>query len=55
MLVNQLGEILIAMLERGLRGTYHVVGPQAMSKYQFGVEIAAEVRAEGKPDFAAIR
>jgi dTDP-4-dehydrorhamnose reductase len=40
MLVNQLGEILIAMLERGLRGTYHVVGPQAMSKYQFGVEIA---------------
>lgn len=40
MLVNQLGQILISMLERGLRGLYHVVGPQAMSKYQFGVEIA---------------
>ncbi len=40
MLVNHLGEVLLAMLERGLRGLYHVVGPQAMSKYQFGVEIA---------------
>jgi dTDP-4-dehydrorhamnose reductase len=40
MLVNDLGKILIQMLEHGLRGLYHVVGPQAMSKYQFGVEIA---------------
>ncbi len=40
MLVNHLGEILIQMLEHGLHGLYHVVGPQAMSKYQFGVEIA---------------
>ena len=40
MLVNHLGKILIQMLEYGLRGLYHVVGPQAMSKYQFGVEIA---------------
>ncbi len=40
MLVNELGEILIGMLERGLHGLYHVVGPQAMSKYQFGIEIA---------------
>ena len=40
MLVNDLGETLIKMLERGLHGLYHVVGPQAMSKYQFGVEIA---------------
>ncbi len=28
------------MLEKGLTGLYHVVGPQLMSKYQFGVEIA---------------
>jgi len=28
------------MLEQGLHGLYHVVGPQAMSKYQFGIEIA---------------
>jgi len=40
MLVNRLGDVLLVMLERNLRGLYHVVGPQAMSKYQFGVEIA---------------
>ncbi|HUI89680.1 MAG TPA: SDR family oxidoreductase [Anaerolineales bacterium] len=40
MLVNHLGDVLLAMLERRLRGLYHVVGPQAMSKYQFGIEIA---------------
>ncbi len=40
MLVNHLGALLIAMLERGLHGLYHVVGAHAMSKYQFGVEIA---------------
>lgn len=40
MLVNHLGEILLQMLDRSLHGLYHVVGPQAMSKYQFGVEIA---------------
>ncbi len=28
------------MLEKNLSGLYHVVGAQAMSKYQFGVEIA---------------
>jgi dTDP-4-dehydrorhamnose reductase len=40
MFVDQLGNVLLAMLGRGLHGLYHVVGPQAMSKYQFGVEIA---------------
>jgi dTDP-4-dehydrorhamnose reductase len=40
MLANQLGEILILMLERSLHGLYHVVGPQAMTKYRFGVELA---------------
>jgi dTDP-4-dehydrorhamnose reductase len=40
MLVNHLSRLLIAMLEQGLRGLYHVVGPQALSKYQFGIEIA---------------
>ena len=40
MLVNHLGEMLLRMLDHGLRGLYHVVGPQVMSKYQFGVEIA---------------
>ena len=40
MLVNDTARILVKMLEKGLRGLYHVVGSQAMSKYQFGVEIA---------------
>ena len=40
MLVNHLSEVLMKMLERGLHGLYNAVGPQAMSKYQFGVEIA---------------
>jgi dTDP-4-dehydrorhamnose reductase len=40
MLVNHLNEILVKMVERGLHGLYNAVGPQAMSKYQFGVEIA---------------
>jgi dTDP-4-dehydrorhamnose reductase len=38
--VNHLSCILIEMLENNLSGLYHVVGAQAMSKYQFGVEIA---------------
>jgi dTDP-4-dehydrorhamnose reductase len=32
--------LLLDMLEKGLCGLYHVVGGQAVSKYQFGVEIA---------------
>jgi dTDP-4-dehydrorhamnose reductase len=40
MLVTHLSELLLLMVDRGLHGLYHVVGPQAMSKYQFGIEIA---------------
>jgi dTDP-4-dehydrorhamnose reductase len=40
MLANHLGRILIEMVEKDLHGLYHVVGAQAMSKYQFGVEVA---------------
>lgn len=40
MWVSHLGRTLIEMLEKNLSGLYHVVGAQAMSKYQFGVEIA---------------
>ncbi|WKZ36464.1 MAG: SDR family oxidoreductase [Anaerolineales bacterium] len=40
MLVNDTARALVKMLQRGLNGLYHVVGTQAMSKYQFGVEIA---------------
>ena len=38
--VRHLGGLLLAMLEKKLRGLYHVVGTRPMSKYQFGVEIA---------------
>lgn len=40
MLVNDTSRILARMVKRGLSGLYHLVGTQAMSKYQFGVEIA---------------
>ena len=40
MLVNDTARTLVKMIQRGLSGLYHLVGPQAMSKYQFGVEIA---------------
>jgi dTDP-4-dehydrorhamnose reductase len=38
--VSHLGQVLLAMLAKGLRGLYHAVGPEPMSKYRFGVEIA---------------
>ena len=40
MWVNHLGSLLVEMLEKDLHGLYHVVGAQAMSKYQFGIEVA---------------
>ncbi len=40
MLVNDTSRTLLKMFNHGLKGLYHLVGPQAMSKYQFGVEIA---------------
>ena len=40
MLVNHTARLLLAMLEKKLSGLYHAVGKQAMSKYQFGVEVA---------------
>ena len=40
MWVNHLSRLLVEMLEKNLNGLYHVVGAQAMSKYQFGVEVA---------------
>lgn len=38
--VSDLGEALSKLLESELRGTYHVVGPEAMTKYEFGAAIA---------------
>ena len=40
LLVNDIANIFIRMLSSGLKGTYHVVSRDAMSKYQFGTSIA---------------
>jgi len=40
MLVNVTARLLLEMLSKNLSGLYHVVGAQAMSKYEFGVEVA---------------
>jgi dTDP-4-dehydrorhamnose reductase len=40
MWVNDLGRILLAMLEKNLSGLYHVVGSRELNKYQFGLEVA---------------
>ena len=40
MLVNVTARLLLEMFEKNLSGLYHVVGAQAMNKYQFGREIA---------------
>lgn len=44
---THLGRVLLAMLEKGLHGLYHAVGPQAMSKYSFGLEIARKFGLNG--------
>ncbi|MBN2147137.1 MAG: SDR family oxidoreductase [Anaerolineales bacterium] len=40
LLANDLAHVLVSMLEKGLRGVYHVVGSQSTSKFDFGVQVA---------------
>ncbi len=40
LLVQHLGDILFEMVNKDLKGLYHVVSPQSLSKYEFGVSIA---------------
>ena len=40
LVANQLGEILLEMLEKGLSGVYHVLSSEHQSKYAFGVALA---------------
>jgi dTDP-4-dehydrorhamnose reductase len=40
--VGDLAETLVRMLDQGLSGLYHVVGPEALSKYAFGIRIARQ-------------
>ncbi len=37
---EDLAEALLEMLDAGLHGLYHVVSPESLSKYEFGVRIA---------------
>ncbi len=40
LLANELAHVFLSMLKKGLRGIYHVVSPECLSKYEFGVAIA---------------
>lgn len=40
LLVNDLADTLLEMLEKQLRGIYHVLSSECLSKYQFGLNIA---------------
>jgi dTDP-4-dehydrorhamnose reductase len=40
MLVNDLAEILLVMLDRGLTGLYHIAGSERISKYEFARRVA---------------
>jgi dTDP-4-dehydrorhamnose reductase len=40
MLVNDLADILLAMLDAGLNGLYHVAGSERISKYEFARRLA---------------
>ena len=42
MFVGDLADTLVRMLEKGLSGLYHVVGSEALTKYEFGVRIARQ-------------
>lgn len=41
MLVDDLTEILLALLDRDLSGIYHIVGSEAVSKYEFARRVAS--------------
>lgn len=40
MLVNDLAKVIFATMQRGLRGIYHVVGSERISKYDFARKVA---------------
>ncbi len=42
MLVDDLASILLTIVDSELRGLHHAVGPQPITKHQFGVDIARE-------------
>lgn len=47
MMVLDLAALLVEAVEKDLRGIFHCVGPQSMSKYDFGVAIARQFGYDG--------
>ncbi len=48
LLANDMADIFLKMMEKGLRGTYHVVSSESISKYDFGVAIARKFGLDHK-------
>ena len=46
LLVNDLAHILVEMLEKGLKGLYHVFSSECASKYDFGLRIAQHFKLD---------
>jgi dTDP-4-dehydrorhamnose reductase len=42
LLVNHLVDVLATAVRKGLKGLYHMVSPESMSKYEFGLRLARE-------------
>ena len=47
LVVNDLADLLLEMLGRGLSGLYHTVSSESISKYAFGVAIANRFSLDG--------
>jgi len=48
LLANHLAGIFTSMLERNLSGIYHVVSPECLSKYDFGLRLAGLFNLDGR-------
>jgi dTDP-4-dehydrorhamnose reductase len=48
LLVNDLANLLLEMLTRNLKGLFHVVSSQCVSKYEFGISLARQFGFEDK-------
>lgn len=46
-LVNDLGDWLLRLLEKGVQGIYHVAGAACLSKFEFGVRLAEAFGLDG--------
>jgi len=47
LLANDLAELFVRMLEKKLSGLYHVVSPESLSKYEFGMRLARHFNLNG--------